>query len=98
MIMVVSLRLLYPIVDQLLSWPTMLGRYQRIQGELLKLDHRVSASTIRSRLNRYYGRLQRPPGTPPTSGLLTARTELTDRSLIFSERHLRTVSGSRTRP
>ena len=51
--------------------------YQRIHGELLKLGHRVSPSTIR----RVLKALKIPP----------APAEVTDPMLIFGERHLRTI-------
>jgi putative transposase len=102
------------------------GGYKRIQGELLKLGHRVGASTVRRVLARLGDRVDQfrflvrdragqftvsfdavladvgidvvkvPPRCPRANCfaerfVLTVRTELTDRILIFSERHLQTV-------
>jgi putative transposase len=125
--------------------------YQRIQGELLKLGHRVSASTIRRILGvtanpdgpwttqqirnflidlgeraadfRFLVRdragqfsasfdavladvgiatVKIPPRSPRANAyaerfVLTARTEVTDRMLIFSQRHLRSVMAEYAR-
>jgi hypothetical protein len=89
--------------------------YQRIQGELLTLGHRVGASTIRRILKRRrippapvrymfdavladagIEVVKIPPRCPRANCfaerfVLTVRTEVTDRMLIFGERHLRRV-------
>ncbi|HTF50620.1 MAG TPA: integrase core domain-containing protein [Pseudonocardia sp.] len=101
--------------------------YKRIQGELLKVGHRVGASSVRrvlvmdlgDRVEEFRflvrdraGQFTRsfdavladvgievvriPPRCPKANCFaerfaLTARTELTDRILIFSERQLQTV-------
>ena len=65
--------------------------YKRIQGELLKLGHVVCASTIRRVLKAL--KIPRSPraNTYAERFVLTARTEVTDRMLIFGQRHLRTI-------
>jgi transposase InsO family protein len=60
--------------------------YQRIQGELLKLGHQGAGIEV----------VKIPPRSPRANAyaerfVLTARTEVTDRLLIFGERHLRTI-------
>ena len=71
--------------------------YQRIQGELLKLGYRLSASTIRRVLKALKIAPESPGNAYAERFVLTVRTEVTDRMLIFSERHLRIVMAQYAR-
>jgi hypothetical protein len=85
MIAAVSLRLLYLIFLRILGLVLLMGRTSSTKDvELLILRHEVAVlrrTNPRPRLD--WGFAER--------FVLTARTELTDRILIFGERHLRSV-------
>jgi hypothetical protein len=92
MIMDVSLRFLYLIFDRLLGWLMLLGRASSSKDlELLVLRHEVAVLA-----GAGIATVKIPPRCPRANCfaerlVLTVRTELTDRILIFGERHLRTV-------